>query len=221
MPIPTTVARGRTLLREDAYRQLRDAIVDGTLEPGEQLRDGELAAWLGISRTPIREALLKLADAGLVHTAPGRSTVVAAIDLKAIRDAQSVVATMHRLAVEQAVATLTADDLAEMRKANARFAAALTSGNAPEALAADDAFHAVPVRAAGNAAVTAVLDQFTPVVRRLERLRFTSLQGRESVDLHARLVDLCERGDTAAAAEVSFATWQTLAPLLDDLQPPT
>ena len=51
-----------------------DAIVDGTFAPGEQLRDLELAGWLGVSRTPVREALLRLAEAGLVVAEPGRST---------------------------------------------------------------------------------------------------------------------------------------------------
>ena len=78
----------RSLLRDDVYRRLRDAIVDGTFAPGEQLRDGELAAWLGVSRTPVREALLRLAEAGLVVAQPGRSTTVSPLDVRAVRDAR-------------------------------------------------------------------------------------------------------------------------------------
>jgi DNA-binding FadR family transcriptional regulator len=69
------------------------------------------------------------------------------------------------------------------------------------------------VLAAGNAAVVAVLEQFTPLVRRLERVRFATLAGRGSVARHARLVELCELGDVAAAAAVSRETWQTLDPM--------
>lgn len=216
MPIPSSAPPPRrSLLREDVYARIRDAIVDGTFEPGEQLRDTDIAAWLGLSRTPVREALLKLGEVGLVRTAPGRSTTVATLDHKAIRDAQTVVASMHRLAVAEAADKLTADDLDQMREANARFGAALKAGDADAALAADDEFHAVPVRVAGNTALATVLEQFTPVVRRLERLRFSSIAGRGSVALHSHLVDLCEAGDAAAAADVSFDTWQTLAPILD------
>ena len=82
------------------HDRLRDAIVDGTLAPGEVAARHELATWLGVSRTPVREALLRLGETGLVQSAPGRSTVVAEIDL-AVRDAQSVVAAMHRLAVRR------------------------------------------------------------------------------------------------------------------------
>src|SRR5262245_4140301 len=126
MPIPQTDAPPRrALLRDDVYTRLRDAIVDGTLTPGEQLRDQEVAAWLGVSRTPVREALLRLGQAGLVYAAPGRSTTVATLDARAIRDAQAVVASMHQLAVELAVPQLGASDIASMREANGRFAAAL------------------------------------------------------------------------------------------------
>lgn len=216
MPVPASqLPVSRALLRDDVYRRVRDAIVDGTFGPGEQLRDQELAAWLGVSRTPVREALLRLQQAGLVAALPGRSTTVASLDTRAARDAQAVVAQMHRLAVHDAVGQLTADDLARMRAANARFRAALEAGDADGALAADDELHGIPVEAAGNAALAAVLEQFTPVLRRVERLRFSSLSGRGSVALHARLIDLCEAGDREAAAEVSHQTWQTLAPLLD------
>jgi DNA-binding GntR family transcriptional regulator len=213
MPIPEGAAPlERSLLRDDVYVRLRDAIVDGSLEPGEQLRDGELAQWLGVSRTPVREALLRLGQAGLVVAAPGRSTTVSSLDARAAHDAQGVVAAMHELAVATAVPLLTGEDLARMRRANERFRTAVAAGDVDAALAADDDFHAVPVLATGNAAIESVLDQFTPVVRRLERLRFATLAGRASVARHARLVDLCERGDAAAAAVVSRETWTTLDP---------
>jgi DNA-binding GntR family transcriptional regulator len=218
MPIPQGQdAPRRSLLRDDVYTRLRDAIVDGTLSPGEQLRDHELAVWLGVSRTPVREALLRLGQAGLVVTAPGRSTSVSTLDARAIRQAQAVVAAMHRLAVQEAVAQLTDEDLEAMREANARFAAAMERGDADAALAADDDFHAVPVAAAANTAIETVLDQFSPALRRLERLRFSSLPGRGSVALHSRLIDLCDAGDVEAAAAVSHETWQSLKPLLDSL----
>lgn len=217
MPVPATSAPVRTtLLRDTVHLRLRDAIVDGTLAPGEIVRDTELANWLGVSRTPVREALLRLGESGLVRAAPGRSTVVAEIDLAEVREAHAVVATMHRLAVAEAVARLTSADLDRMREANARFAAAIDGHDTDAALAADDAFHAVAVDASANRALATVLDQFGPVVRRLERLRFASLAGAVSVVLHDRLVTACEAGDAEAAAEVAFRTWHGLADLIPD-----
>jgi DNA-binding GntR family transcriptional regulator len=222
MPIPAVnEPMRRALLRDDVYTRLRDAIVDGTFAPGERLLDQELAVWLGVSRTPVREALLRLGQAGLVHAAPGRSTTVATLDARSLRGAQSVVAAMHRLAVEQAVPQLSTADLAAMREANDRFAEALRRGDADAAIAADDDFHGIPVRAAANTAAETVLEQFTPALRRLERMRFSSLSGRASVALHNRLVDLCEAGDIEAAAAVSHETWETLGPLIATLDEST
>ncbi|MTE22382.1 FCD domain-containing protein [Streptomyces sp. TRM43335] len=220
MPVPES--RGlvaRSLLRENAYRAIRDAIVDGTLAPGERLNDGDLARWLGVSRTPVREALARLEQAGLVRTRPGRYTMVSPLDVRAVRAAQSVTAAMHELAVREALPNLSVAELDAMREANARFADALRGNDVDAAIAADDDFHGVAVTACANPAVRTVLEQFTPVLRRVERLRFSSLSGRGSVAQHDRIVDLCEAGDTDGAAAATRANWQTLAPLLDTLPP--
>ncbi|MCW2289568.1 DNA-binding GntR family transcriptional regulator [Leucobacter luti] len=79
MPIPgtkTTTAARRVLLRDVVEDRLREAIMDGTLEPGETLHDKELQDWLGVSRTPIRDALNELARTGLVEMEPNRYTRV-------------------------------------------------------------------------------------------------------------------------------------------------
>lgn len=212
MPVPQTpVTNRRSLLREDVHTRLTRAIVDGTLEPGEQLRDVEVATWLGVSRTPVREALLRLAEAGLVRATPGRSTVVAPIDETAIRHARSVIGAMHGLAVREAIPYLTTGDLAAMRAANARFGQALADGDVEAALTADEELHAIPVRVSGNTALLTVLDQFTPVVRRLERMHFASAEGHSSVALHEQLIDLCAAGDATAAVEVAHDIWHSLA----------
>jgi DNA-binding GntR family transcriptional regulator len=216
MPVPQGQGlAARSLLRDNAYQAIRDAIVAGTLAPGERLNDGELVAWLGVSRTPVREALTRLEQAGLVQTKPGRYTMVSPLDVRAARAAQSVTAAMHELAVREAVPNLSAAELDAMRAANARFADALGRNDVDAAIAADDAFHDVPVVASANHAVRSVLEQFTPMLRRLERLRFSSLSGRGSVAQHERIIALCESGDVEGAAAASRENWQTLALLLD------
>ena len=216
MPIPEgPPATGRTLLRDDVFTRLRDAIVDGTFAPGEQLKDGELAAWLGVRRTPVREARLRLAHGGLVVAQPGRSTTVSTLERRAIREARDVVGAMHELAVREAVPDLTEADLDAMRDANRRFGLALEAGDVDAALRADDDFHGVPVAVCRNAALIAVLDQFTPVLRRAERLRFASLGGRASLARHDELIRLCAALDAEAAAAVAFDTWHSL-PAIDE-----
>ncbi|MDA0636119.1 GntR family transcriptional regulator [Nonomuraea sp. MCN248] len=217
MPVPPS--RGlvsRSLLRDEAYRAIRDAIVDGTLAPGERLNDADLVEWLGVSRTPVREALARLEQAGLVRTKPGRYTIVSPVDVRAARNAQSVTAAMHELAVREALPALSSAELDAMRGANARFADALRRDDVPAAIAADDDFHGVLVTASANDALRDVLERYTPVLRRLERLRFSSLSGRESVAQHDRIIALCEAGDVAGATAATRANWGTLVPLLDE-----
>ncbi|MEV2238346.1 GntR family transcriptional regulator [Micromonospora sp. NPDC049891] len=216
MPIPARAGVvTRSLLRDDAFRAIRDAIVNGTLTPGERLNDADLAQWLGVSRTPVREALARLEEAGLVRTKPGRYTMVSPLDLRALRGAQSVTTAMHELAVREALPNLSTAELDAMRAANARFAQALRANDVDAAIAADDDFHGVTVAASANAALRSVLDQFTPALRRLERLRFASLSGRGSVAQHERIIALCEAGDVEAAVAATRTNWQTLAPLLE------
>lgn len=74
MPVPSSAPTEHQLLRDTVREKIHAAIMDGTLEPGERLNDDELIAWLGVSRTPIREALSQLARAGLIEMAPNRYT---------------------------------------------------------------------------------------------------------------------------------------------------
>jgi len=211
MPIPQSVPGvDRSLLRDDVFRRLRDAIVDGTFLPGEQLKDAELAEWLGVSRTPVREALLRLGTSGLVVAVPGRSTTVSDIDQRAVREARDVVAAMHMLAVRETAGSLTDDDIERMRSANRRFVEALSSEETAAALDADEDLHRVPVTALGNRAVESVLDHFGPVMRRAERTRFT-VDGQASVERHDRLIGYLASGDVEKAADVTFEMWHSLS----------
>jgi DNA-binding GntR family transcriptional regulator len=215
MPAPATAQpHRRALLRDDVYRSLRNAIVDGTFTPGEKLVDTELERWLGVSRTPIREAVLRLARSGLVIAKPGRSTVVAPLDTRATLQAQAVAAAMHELAVREAAPHLTNADLDRMRAANRDFEAALQRDDTDAALEADDAFHAVAVDVAGNPFVRDALEAVTPLLRRVESLRFSSVAARGSIAQHDALVDRCAEGDVDAAAALVRGNWTTLADLV-------
>lgn len=204
-------------LRERVYRALRDALVAGELAPGERLRDQELAARLGVSRTPVREALQRLEDEGLVETAPRALTRVAPLDAVAARESFPVVAALHALGARHGVARLSAADIAEMRAANEELAgaiAALDPATVRCAIAADDRFHGVLLRAAGNGEITRALERLTPKVRRLEYAQFGSLAGRKSVQQHNAIIAACERGDSDLAARLVEENWLALGQLI-------
>jgi DNA-binding GntR family transcriptional regulator len=206
----------RVLLRDVAADRLRQAILTGELPPGSVVKDAELASRLGLSVAPVRTALVRLADEGLVESKPQSHTRVTPLDLGRVRDAAAVVRAMHELAVREAAPRVTVDDLARMRAANRDFAAALAAGDLDAALDADDRLHGVLLARCGNAAVTATVDRFTPAVRRLERQRFGA-PGHPSVDLHDRLIAACERADAEAAVATTTEIWTALLSELEDL----
>lgn len=215
MPVPVTDPSHRPAsLRDYAYAALRTAIVDGTLAPGERLRDAELESWLGVSRTPIREAIARLEAAGLVRTERARQTVVAPLDERTALHAQAIAASLHELATREAVAQLTTADLAMMTAANDRFRQALAANDVAAAIVADDDFHAVAVRASANELLPALLEQVTPTLRRLERARFSSLAGRASVADHDRIIRLCASGLATEAGAAVRENWLTLGRML-------
>ncbi|BEL08655.1 GntR family transcriptional regulator [Actinoplanes sichuanensis] len=206
---------GRHLLRDAAYGRLRGAIVDGTLAPGAALRPDDLAERLGLSRAPIRDAIARLTSEGLVETKPQSYTRVTEVVAKDVEDAAAVLGAMHDLAVRNVAATLTEDLVAAMRAANARFAAAVAEGDVEAALAADDEVHAIPLAAYGNAAASGTVDRYTSLVRRAERLLFTSPQAGRSVRLHDDLISALAAHDVARATAVNAEIWSHLHPLTE------
>lgn len=204
-------------LRERVYAALRDALVSGELAPGARLRDQALAAQLGVSRTPVREALQRLEDEGLVVTAPRAATRVAPLDARAAREAFPVVAALHALATRVGVPRLTPTDLAAMRSANADLAAhiaALDAERIRHAIAADDRFHGVLLDAADNREITGALEHLMPKVRRLEFAQFGSLAGRKSVRQHEAIIAAGERGTAEEAAGLVEENWLSLGQLI-------
>ena len=211
MPIPLdSPVQHRTLLRDDVYRSILDAIVRGQLAPGEQLRDQELGAWLQVSRTPVREALQRLAQAGLVVAQPGRMTRVAPEDPDLIVSARQIAAELHALALSLAFESLTEEDLESMEAANARLREALDSGDAEAAIAADDDFHEVALNRSGNPLIPEHLEVVTATLRRAEFLHFESVKGSASPEQHTEIIAAIRAGEHAHAVALTKANWSTL-----------
>ena len=211
MPIPTdSPAPQRSLLRDDVYRSIRDAIVRGQLAPGEQLRDQELGAWLQVSRTPVREALQRLAQAGLVVADPGRMTRVAPEDPELILAARQIAAELHGLAIDLAFPALDEAALNEMGQANDRLSAALAAGDAEAAIAADDDFHEVALTRSGNPLIPDHLEVVTATLRRAEFLHFESVKGSASPEQHTEIIAAIRAGEHAHAVALTKANWSTI-----------
>ncbi|MCW2982534.1 MAG: GntR family transcriptional regulator [Conexibacter sp.] len=215
MPVPQQRATvDRRLLRDNAYTMLCGAIVDGTLAPGESLHDEELCAWLGLSRTPVRDALGRLAEDGLVEIAPQRYTRVCPLTAREAGDVFPLLAAVHALAAELGVPRLTREGRAEMRATNDAFIAALTARQGPAAYDADDRFHQTLVDAAGNDDICRTLRHLAPRLRRLEILPHGALPGRRSVAQHEAILARAAAGDIRGTASATRENWLELGALI-------
>jgi DNA-binding GntR family transcriptional regulator len=204
------------LLRDAAHQVILDAIVRGDLAPGSVVRAADLAERLGLSRAPVREAFARLADEGLIETKPQSHTRVTPLLSHVVRDAAAVVRAMHELAARTGVTKISAAGVATMTDANHRFAAAARSGDVDAAMQADDELHDVLVQASGNRAAAATIERYTPLIRRLERRRFTIESGLRSVELHNRLIEACRTADTDAALQTTTKIWHELEDLAEN-----
>jgi DNA-binding GntR family transcriptional regulator len=199
------------LLRDEAHARLEQAIMDGELAPGQQLRPDELAGALGLSRMPVREALARLADAGLVETRPRSGTRVSPLRLDDTSQALAVITAMHELAVHEAVPSLEPAHIERLEKAGRRFAEAVSRGDHEQAIAADDEFHGLFIEVAANRPLSETVMRYMPILRRAEALRFGSLPGRRSIAAHAQILAAARTGNTVAAVHATRANWDSLA----------
>lgn len=199
----------RTFVREEAYLKLRNWIVDGTLEPGIQLRDKELATKLGVSRTPIREALLRLEDEGLVKTKPNSSTIVCPIDFHNAFQLYSIVWSLEQLALSQSFESITSDHIQLMIEANQKFLQGLNNCDRFFALEADNDFHSVYIKLSQNDELIRILSGLKYKLKRLDLYYFEKVKNADlSYDEHQEIIEALMRKDLPAALNAVAHNWK-------------
>lgn len=205
---PLLQRSSRGLLREDVYRHLRDAIINGSYQPGERVRDVDLAEELAVSRTPVREALRRLEDEGLIETWANRWTRVSQIDTAEAERIYPIIWTLERLALSE-IETFPADGLAELEAANARLREGLHGKDPVQASEADRDFHQALVDAAENPEIARISHELKTRLRRLEIHYFGgSLLAERSVLEHQAIMDALASGDHQAAGEAVEQNWR-------------
>jgi DNA-binding GntR family transcriptional regulator len=212
MPVPRTPEPVATppLRREEAELRLRNAIVSGELEPGERLTEDELAAWLGISRTPVREALGRLAAAGLVQLDANRGARVAPLDpaemLDLVQVSRELVILAQRLAAERAGD----DELATLRRAHERRLAALTAADRGALEEAALAFHDTILAASRSRELQRIYPMLFARLDRVFRVAYPEWFGGDGAARDGELLAALEARDPGAVVEASGRAWDTL-----------
>jgi len=163
IPSPPT---GPASVGDAVYDQILEALQQGRLRPGERLHDGEFAAQLGVSRTPVREALLRLRELGVVEFAPARYTRVAIIDQTQTGHAIAAWVTVYAvIAALAAVSGVPASTLNAMADAHARFRAASDPFDMQALAAANADFYDQPKQHCDNPILVRCADNVVHVVR--------------------------------------------------------
>lgn len=164
-------------LRDVVFNTLRKAILDGTLKPGERLMEVHLANKLGVSRTPIREAIRKLELEGLVVMMPRRGVEVAKISVKSLQDVLEVRRALDVLISELACERINDEQLERLKNASDNFEGVVkgTDSANPDTAAlarADEAFHNIIMEATGNMRLTTLVNN---LAEQMYRYRFVYL----------------------------------------------
>ena len=210
MPIPARPNQiNRPSMREEVYGTLLNWIMEGVLLPGEKLVDKSLAENLGVSRTPVREALRRLEDKALVQTEANRWTRVAPIAPAEAQLIYPVIWHLEELAVDMALPHLTTADFSDMRKSNRALDQAILDRDPVAASKADTRFHNRFVRRCGNPYLAEIIQDLKVKHRRLEVVFFKGgTAARTSVAEHEQIVAALKAGQADRARRLIRANWQ-------------
>ena len=207
-------------LRDVVFNTLRDGILRGELEPGERLMEVHLARKLGVSRTPIREAIRKLELEGLVQMIPRKGAVVASITEEDLRDVLEVRKVLECLAVELACQKRTEQDMVELKDALEGFRREMHSRNPSKIAVRDVAFHDVIYRITDNRRLIQILNNLREQMYRY-RLEYIKDEKKRMtlVSEHMDIVSAIEnRNAEAAKAAITLHIINQQATVLDNLR---
>ena len=170
-------------LRDVVFNTLRKAILTGELKPGERLMEIHLANRLGVSRTPIREAIRKLELEGLVTMIPRRGAEVAQITEKSMNDVLEIRRALDALCVELACERITEEDLGRLKQACEAFEAAVRTKDIKKVAKADVELHDIIVQATGNQRLVQLINNLS---EQMYRYRFEYIK---DIGQHQRLIE--------------------------------
>lgn len=170
-------------LRDVVFQTLRQAILRGELKPGERLMEIHLAQKLGVSRTPVREAIRKLELEGLVLMIPRKGAVVAEITVSDLEDVLEVRMALEELAVKNVCKRITEEHLAQLRTLAAEFRRTLYGNDVAACAQADMMFHDAIYEATGNSRLVQILNNLR---EQMYRYRMEYLKDRQSHSILVR-----------------------------------
>lgn len=190
----------RSYLTDSVYQKLLEGIISGILRPGTELVSATVSAQLGVSRTPVVEALRRLQNDGLLYSESNRTPRVACFGIADIEEVYEMRVTLEATAAERAATRIGAAELAELRRKGDELAAAPDDDEWPTlALEYDIEFHANVASAAANSRLEADINRYRLLVRGF--CRITGHHLREALAEHLEILRAFEAGDPITARD--------------------
>ena len=187
-------------LTDRVHRAIKDRILSQEIEVGSRLHDDELAVQLGVSRTPVREAIMRLAQEGLVEIIPRSGTRVRTFSEKDIEDIWDLRAALESLAVRKAVRRIDAAQLRHLRSMHEQSAAGMKVGETKSALEFDQEMHRLVLQASGNRRLQDIMATINDLVELFRNIGAKTPFHRGFTYRHREILLALERRDAGAAA---------------------
>jgi len=212
-PQPSIVPLSRRTLHDELVDRLRTLIVEGELRPSTRIHEGDLGTALGVSRTPLREALKVLASEGLIELVPGRGAIVKKLTPKDVAEMLDVLSALETLAARLACRHASHAEIARLRSVHDEMIACYDAGNRLEYYWRNQAIHTGIAEASGSALLAAM---HATIQARLKRIRFIGNdeppKWAAAVGEHEEMIAALEaRDEERLAAVVSRHLEQTWA----------
>ena len=197
------VIASRTPLSEQVYALLRKAIVTGDIDPTTPIQEQVIAVHLGVSRTPVREALLRLRGDGLVIIRKQSGTFAAPIDRKRVEEGMLVRESLEPRVVEIAAGLLSERALTSLDTETRLMATAADCGDSRAFIEADDRFHAILIEACGLPSISEIIGRVNVHLDRVRHLSATEpARSRAAIREHRALIKQLRARDSAQSADL-------------------
>lgn len=202
----------RTFVKDEAYNILHDKIITGELTPYTQLKISELSKELGISRTPVREAILRLENEDLVISKANQWTMVAPIKVERLKDIYPLVLELESYALRENFDQITDEFIDELEKINKQIKMEHMNENITKVIALDDEFHDLIVGLSPNKEIKPIIDRLK---KRIKRFEIGFYQAKDvhkapsTYDEHLILIDSLKKRDLDKSLDALRQNWTT------------
>jgi DNA-binding GntR family transcriptional regulator len=199
----------RVFIKDEAYERLNKLIVTGELAPMTKIRVADLSEQLGISRTPLREALLRLENDGLIISKANRWTMVAPINIKDALNIYPIISSLECLALKEAFDKIEDKDIEELEKINEDIKTIDLNTDLLTKIQLDNLFHKKIIDMSDNVEIYPLIENLKRKVQRMEIFYYDDIQGySKTYDAHKMIIEFMKERDYEKSIKALRQNWE-------------